>query len=655
MRHRTDRHLVVLVVALSLGLTALTVWAVAQQGRALSAREWAEVRNAAHNAAAERSTRLLADLERAFTAATEARRLGGTAELDRWIDENRRWCFAAVVTAGTATVLPITPMQMPLPPADVDGPPLRYDPEFTETETREALAHFERAADNPDQLVRARAALAAADCQRRLGDERAAARLYAQAAQTLRATPGLARYAFEPEAERIACLLAAGEFQPATDLLASMLDEMAAGHPARYSPAEVRLLRRRAAPLLTDDAAAHLDTRLHELEQRALVRSAVPDLATASAARCAAGTPTDTGSELSFLRTRPDGTGGLIAPLWQDPAGDCLALAVRAGDLLAEYWAAEPDAVWQVAGGPRPGRILCELGEPFGGAVLVPSAQVQAQLASRAARRTTLVIVTAAGTAGAWAVALWMMLRAVARQRELVRLQRRFVADVSHELKTPLAMIRLLAETLQDGRVRDPERVSSYHATITREAERLSLLLDSILDFSRIESGRKHYEFGHCRLADVVRQAWTLFEPQFAAAGFERVLEIAPDLPVIQADAAAVQQVVVNLLQNAFRYGGDGRYVRLSVTRDGGLVVIAVEDHGIGMTRAQLQRLGDTFFRAEDTRVRQTRGSGLGLAIVNHIVHAHGGKVEVHSRPNKGSTFTVWFPFDPPDAPGPTR
>lgn len=248
-------------------------------------------------------------------------------------------------------------------------------------------------------------------------------------------------------------------------------------------------------------------------------------------------------------------------------------------------------------------------------------------------------------------VLFWMMVRTVGRQRELVRLQRRFVADVSHELKTPLTMIRLLVETLLDGRVRDPERQRMYLETITREAERLSVLLEGILDFSRTESGRRKYELADCDVADVARQSWALFEPQFAAEGFERKLEIEPSLPRLKADAAALQQVMVNLLQNAYRYSGDGKYVRLSVARDGYLIVITVEDHGIGISRNELARLGNSFFRAEDTRVRQTRGTGLGLAIVNKIVQAHGGKLEVQSRPGRGSTFTAWFPFNPEEQP----
>ncbi|MBU0638581.1 MAG: HAMP domain-containing histidine kinase [Planctomycetes bacterium] len=252
----------------------------------------------------------------------------------------------------------------------------------------------------------------------------------------------------------------------------------------------------------------------------------------------------------------------------------------------------------------------------------------------------------ALATATVWVAVIWLMIRMLAHQRELLRVQRRFVADVSHELKTPLALIRMAAETLGAGRVREAARVHEYHETIAREAERLSMLLDSILDFSRIESGKQHYASEACDLGEVARQAWALFEPRFAQDGFDASVDIAQQLPPVRGDRQALGQVIVNLLQNAHRYAGEGKYVRLVVAQEGLVVVISVEDHGIGMTQSQLEQLGDSFYRAPDARVRRTRGTGLGLAIVHHIVTAHHGKLEVHSRPGQGSKFTVWLPVE---------
>ena len=488
MRRYTERHLVILAVAIGLALTVLTVWAVAQQGQALHARELADLRHAAVQAAAERTAALRSDLDRAFEGARVSWQMGRAPELERFLGRQRLWSWAVLRGAdGSWSPYPLATARKP-------------------------------------------------------GDALAAALVNAAAA---------------------------------------LSDE-------------------------TDD-------------------------------------------DVRFRVVRSQGGEPAVLALWRLGATEWLGLAAPAANVLERYWSAPNDASWRIArsGDATDQERLCHLGPQFGDADLVPSDEVAGRLAADSRRRAALVAATAVGSAAAWAIVIWLMLRAVARQRELVRLQRRFVADVSHELKTPLTMIRLLAETLQDGRVRDPDRARTYYETITREAERLSVLLDGILDFSRAEAGRKPPVLEECDVADVARQAWALFEPQFAAEGFERKLEIAPDLPAIRADGAALQQVFVNLLQNAYRYAGDGRFVRLSVARDGYLIVITIEDHGIGMTRAQLERLGDSFYRAEDTRVRQARGTGLGLAIVNHIVRAHGGKLEVQSRPRQGSTFTVWIPFEP--------
>ncbi len=317
-------------------------------------------------------------------------------------------------------------------------------------------------------------------------------------------------------------------------------------------------------------------------------------------------------------------------------------------------WNAPAARLNTTARGPNAGAaftaetVLYQLGPEFAYAQILPTAAAFDRLAAQDRRRWLFLIATATATFSAWAVVVWLVHRVTASQRELVRLQKRFVADVSHELKTPLALIRLLSETLLEGRVRDPDRLRSYYETISRESERLTTLIDSILDFSRLESGKREIEFVDCDVGAVARQAWALFEPQFTQEGFDAALDVATDLPIVQADPQALQQVFVNLMQNAHRYSTERKYVRVSVRTEGFLMVITVEDRGIGMHPDQIERLGNSFFRAEDTQVRRTRGTGLGLAIVSHIVAAHRGKLEVHSRPGVGSKFTAWFPYDPP-------
>ncbi|MEW6252537.1 MAG: HAMP domain-containing sensor histidine kinase [Planctomycetota bacterium] len=658
MQGNVERRLFILVVAVSLGLTGLTVWAVATQAAALRARELADLRNAAATAAARAQAALVADADRALDQAGAAHAEGADAELEAWIATRPRWLLVARQSPdGRWAFLPRTPLEEPLPGAEVaDTQPGR--------DLLATLRTFQRMAADPDPLTRAGALLAVAACEQQLGHPLSAARIFAEAAQLLRSTPHLARFAFRAEAARIESLLAAGDHERALDSFAAFLDALLLDHPGRLGPREAARLEE-AAGRLNIRAADPLAPALGELRERAHRREAIRAAAggvlrTASPgggqdARAPAQTrelyaeplerpefrsvATENGETVVLVR-RPNGAGATVVLLAPFDA------------LLNRYWgetAQETIGRLQLAtaGEGQMDEVLARLGPEFAGAVVRPTPEAGARLAGARRRQMTVVIAAGAASAGAWLLVIWMFSRAIARQRELARLQGRFVADVSHELKTPLALIRLLSETLADRRVRDPERMHAYHETITREAERLSLLLDNILDLGRIESGRKRYEFRPCNVGDVARQAWTLFEPQFAAEHFDARLEIAPDLPVIRADGQALQQVLVNLLQNAYRYASEGRYVRLAVAREGYVVVFTVEDHGIGMSRSQLRRLGESFFRAEDTRVRQQRGVGLGLAICQHIVTAHRGKVEVHSRPGQGSKFTVWIPFEP--------
>lgn len=365
-------------------------------------------------------------------------------------------------------------------------------------------------------------------------------------------------------------------------------------------------------------------------------------------ARWALSAPPPAQPQLSWISV--DASTRVLIAMDALPGNVPFALVAPSDFIIARYWfSVDIEPAWEVQVGPPPddSLLLTTLRSPFQGAYLVASKFTLGRQEELRRRRAGFLAMTVTGMAAGWTLVSWMLVRVVRKQRELVSLQQRFVADVSHELKTPLALIRLLAETLQAQRIRDPHRAQEYLETITRESERLTVLLDSILDFSRIERGMKQYTFSDCDVGMVARQAWALFAPQFASSGFNTRVDIEDNLPVIHADGQALQQVLVNLLQNAYRYGMEGKYVRLNVRREGFLVVMTVEDHGIGMTNEQLRELGASFYRAPDPRVRRTRGTGLGLTIVNHIVTAHGGKLEVQSREGAGSAFTIWLPLDP--------
>jgi len=245
-------------------------------------------------------------------------------------------------------------------------------------------------------------------------------------------------------------------------------------------------------------------------------------------------------------------------------------------------------------------------------------------------------------------VAMWFLVRVARHEVALAKLKANFVADVSHELKTPLALIRMFGETLQSGRVPSEEKRQEYYEIITREATRLTNLINNILDFARIEAGRKEYILQPTDVAAVVRQTYTTYASQLEHAGFAHHYSEAPNLPMVDADPDAVSQAVLNLINNAQKYSQDERYIAIDVTKDTRRghagVLISVHDRGIGIRPEDRARLAEGFFRADDDRVRERAGTGLGLSLVRHIVQAHGGSMHVESRLVKGSTFRIFLP-----------
>ena len=245
-------------------------------------------------------------------------------------------------------------------------------------------------------------------------------------------------------------------------------------------------------------------------------------------------------------------------------------------------------------------------------------------------------------------VAMWFLMRVARHEVALAKLKSNFVADVSHELKTPLALIRMFGETLQSGRVASEEKRQEYYEVITREATRLTNLINNILDFASIEAGNRQYTLTPVDIGGVVRQTYHTYSPQLDGAGFEHYLSIAEDLPLVDADSDAISQAVLNLINNAQKYSEDERHIVIDVTADTRRgrrgVVISIHDRGIGIRPDDRARLVEGFFRASDSRVRERTGSGLGLSLVRHIVQAHGGFLNVESRLVKGSTFRIFLP-----------
>ncbi len=248
------------------------------------------------------------------------------------------------------------------------------------------------------------------------------------------------------------------------------------------------------------------------------------------------------------------------------------------------------------------------------------------------------------------AAGLYLVYSNVRREMMLSRLKSDFVANVSHELKTPLALIRLYSETLELGRVANPEKAKQYYRVINKESQRLTQLINNILDFSRIEAGRKEYRFAPTDIGKVAADVLEAYRFHVEQQGFTLEEAIQDDLPEVSADKEALGQALLNLINNAIKYSRDDRHVKVRVTGGKDRVEVSVADHGIGVAKAEHRKIFEKFYRAEDSLVHETKGSGLGLPLVRHIMEAHGGQVEVESAPGRGSTFTLVFPVHPPDA-----
>ena len=229
----------------------------------------------------------------------------------------------------------------------------------------------------------------------------------------------------------------------------------------------------------------------------------------------------------------------------------------------------------------------------------------------------------------------------------MARLKSDFVSNVSHELRTPLALIRLYAETLEMGRLTHPQKYQEYYCIIRKESERLTALINNILDFSRIEAGRKEYDFRETDMRELVHNTLDSYRYQIEQNGFIFEEKI-DDVPPMRVDREAMARSLLNLVNNALKYSQDRKFIGVNLYRDNESVKLEVVDQGIGIPHQEQNKIFEKFYRVGDPLVHNTKGSGLGLALVRHIVQAHGGDVSVDSAPGQGSKFTIALPVKQP-------
>jgi len=291
-----------------------------------------------------------------------------------------------------------------------------------------------------------------------------------------------------------------------------------------------------------------------------------------------------------------------------------------------------------VESGRRSVRLASDTGLPW--TVVVASTGDASETDSFTSRRRLLL----AGLALAAVLVIttgYALTRSLAHELDVARLKSQFVAAVSHEFRTPLATLRQLTENLADGRVSTDERRSAYFQTQRRATNRLSRLVERLLDFGRMEAGALRYHFEPVDIGRLVHDVVDEFENVAPTSGHDITVGVDPELPNVYADPEALGQAFWNLLDNAIKYSPGQPAVRVDAVREGDFAAIRVRDEGFGIAPQEKKQLFRKFFRGSAAVSARIKGAGIGLAMVDYIVRAHRGHIRVESETGRGSTFTI--------------
>ena len=349
-------------------------------------------------------------------------------------------------------------------------------------------------------------------------------------------------------------------------------------------------------------------------------------------------------------------------PVWEvEPKGEWLLglgilrrgrqylLVVDIGELNAslrrdkDFRQAFPEDILLTAAERRPGESL---GPKLRGLNVVFSTPPASSAAAGFASTRPFYTLTMVAVVMFAALGGYLLWRDVQRELGLAEIRSQFASSVSHELKTPLTAIRMFAETIRLGRIREEETRNEYLDTIVSESERLSRLLNNVLDVSKIDQGEKIYCPLPQPLAPIVRTAAKTMEYPLRQKGFSLQVDIGEGLPDVRVDADALEQALLNLIDNAIKYSGTSREIGLRVARHDSWALLQVTDRGVGIPPRDRQRIFEKFFRVPSRENEKIPGTGLGLALVAHFAQAHGGRVEVEAAPDCGSTFSIYLPLE---------
>jgi two-component system phosphate regulon sensor histidine kinase PhoR len=273
--------------------------------------------------------------------------------------------------------------------------------------------------------------------------------------------------------------------------------------------------------------------------------------------------------------------------------------------------------------------------------VTLTSAQ---ELGARVERRRLLEMLMVGLSCVVVIAGMGVVIVAAERERRLSALKSDFVANVSHELKTPLSLVRMFGELLLSGRVASDDKRREYLQIIVNESERLSALIENVLDFAKFERGKSAFEFHEGDVGQAVARAVDVYRYRAEREGVDVEVTVGSGLPSAMFDERALELLLMNLLDNALKYAKDGKRVTVDVRQGGAGLEIRVIDQGPGIPTGERRRIFDRFVRGSAGTEKQVRGSGIGLALVKHIAESHGGKAWVESDVGQGATFVVTIP-----------
>ncbi len=274
---------------------------------------------------------------------------------------------------------------------------------------------------------------------------------------------------------------------------------------------------------------------------------------------------------------------------------------------------------------------------------IVPRNYTELELSVSNRRRTNLLFIVASMLL--IFISLAIIFNTWQRDRQLRKLKEDFISNVSHELKTPLSLIRMFSEMLVMGRAKDDEKKQEYYRIIHNESDRMSRLIANLLDFASLGRRVEFRHFENTDITQLVTKALEAYRHEIQKDGIQLNLDFAPDVPNSYADPNSITMAFLNLLDNAIKYSGENKKIDIRIWRNGSHVDLSVTDNGVGIPESERQKIFDKFFRGSDPSVRRVRGSGIGLAITKHVAEMHNGEILVKSEPGQGSTFTLRIPI----------